>query len=842
MAVKAVVTKTIYKSIDISSTRLYYKLVNAGSSAPSKPANNTTHDQMIAAGWSTAEPTFDMSKDLYATMQSLYSDNSTTYSDVTKYSSYEAAKLAYNTANTASSNATTALNKVNNLKIGGINLLEESTLCGGAPSGNANWRRDLGNTITRTDSTEGTIGKVVNPNFGELQLFTTLEDIGVKKTDSLTFSCDVKLLPLEDSSEPDVSAYVRLGYSLYYDGTSYSPNWYTGAQLKWDANSAGAKYSEWTRLYTVFPGYTGNVNYQKLMFGVIGYANQANSNIKYIIRNAKVEKGNIPTDWSLAPEDIDFKINGKIESYYQSSDPSSSWSTSVEKETHIGDIWYNTTNQKTFVYYKNNTNPVTYEWKWQNVPTELIDSVNGKATIYSGVIPSNYSTGDYWLIPLNCYSNTQTLQSQSGQYSVGSEIKLGRYTLIVNSVDANNAIATYSIDVPATSNYDIDETVTDGMITVKINSVANFDLPTDCYGGSMCVATSNGTTYNKNHWLKRNDYIPKDKADTYATQEDVDENFKDVNGKIEEDKANINKDIQDINQTLQGKIDGNYDDLSGQISDNYDDLDERTDGLETWKTNFTQQYGRDSNTFKADLKKLEDRLVATIQATSGGNNLLRNSVGFRQKQYWTEPSSGIIEQQYSTLADKDITVQFKYRKSDTSEANVVLGYYNQNNQFVPVYSILSTSAQVNEWTEVTYAYKSSRDNPIIRFNSTFEGIQDNEAQTYSVCGSKLKFTNNLYVTDLIISYGVGKGWSPYKDELYGKTYNLDAYGLDIRDSLSDKQAHLDADGLDFTNSENVITGTFSPVETKTQAIYISNSINIGNLHIVNIDNNNILEY
>lgn len=33
------------------------------------------------------------------------------------------------------------------------------------------------------------------------------------------------------------------------------------------------------------------------------------------------------------------KISGTIESYYQSSDPSSNWSTAIEKETHVGDIW-----------------------------------------------------------------------------------------------------------------------------------------------------------------------------------------------------------------------------------------------------------------------------------------------------------------------------------------------------------------------------------------------------------------------------------------------------------------------------------------------------------------------
>ena len=127
------------------------------------------------------------------------------------------------------------------------------------------------------------------------------------------------------------------------------------------------------------------------------------------------------SEWEAADNvynDLSVKIDGKIESFYQSEDPSLDWSTSVEKESHIGDIWYDTTTQKTYVYYKDeSSSPSRFYWQWQNVPIELIDSVNGKSTIYSGVIPSNYKKGDYWIIPLNCYSNTSSLVSQIGAFS-----------------------------------------------------------------------------------------------------------------------------------------------------------------------------------------------------------------------------------------------------------------------------------------------------------------------------------------------------------------------------------------------------------------------------------------
>ena len=186
------------------------------------------------------------------------------------------------------------------IDIGGRNLVTESTLFA-FPSVSANWISTLGNTINENYTNEGRIGKVTNGNFGELQFEIVLDNFGIQKTDKVTFSLDVKLLPLEDSSKPDVSDYVYLGYSLW--DSENSPNWYTGAQLKWDATTAGAEYDIWRRLSITFPGYVGSEDYKRLRFGIIAYANQANSDIRFITRNMKIELGNVATDWTIAPEE-----------------------------------------------------------------------------------------------------------------------------------------------------------------------------------------------------------------------------------------------------------------------------------------------------------------------------------------------------------------------------------------------------------------------------------------------------------------------------------------------------------------------------------------------------------
>lgn len=554
-----------------------------------------------------------------------------------------------------------------------------------------------------------------------------------------------------------------------------------------------------------------------------------------------------------AYNDLALKINGKIESYYQSTDPSTDWSTAAEKETHIGDIWYNTTNQKTFVYYKDSsTSPVTYKWQWQNVPIELIDSVNGKATIYSGVIPTNYKTGDYWIIPTNCFNNTYSIpeaSSQIGNYTVGMNLKFGRYTLVVDAVDSNNKITSYHVDVPEHSNYSLADTITDEDLTLTISSVSNFTLPNNCYGGSICIATSNGTSYDASHWIPRNDYVPSDLAGRYSLAEDVNNYISELNNTIDSNYSTLDGKINGNYSTLDNKIDGNYSTLDGKINSNYDTFDNQLNGSQGVNKkidNVDTKYdglinGPDG--VKADIQKLQDRLVANIRGT-GGNNLLQNSVGFRQKLYWNEVNVNSvvnIEQTYKTYPEQMVTIFFRYKTTDTNNIKVVLGKYI-GTTFSQVSELLNISSHDETWKDFSYTYKSSINNPVIRFNSTFIGQQDNDAESNGASGSKLIFNNGLVITDLMIGYGEKQPWTPYYNEVYGKTYNLDKYGFDTREAASGKYAHLDANSLDFRTNAGDIESEFSKASTKTDNIYIANSFNIGKLHMVKLDENNIIEY
>ena len=82
---------------EVSSTTYYYLLQPSTAAAPSKPTTNPP------TGWNTTEPSYVTgdTRDLYVTVQTIYSDGTFDYTTPSLSSSYEAAKQAYNRAQSA---------------------------------------------------------------------------------------------------------------------------------------------------------------------------------------------------------------------------------------------------------------------------------------------------------------------------------------------------------------------------------------------------------------------------------------------------------------------------------------------------------------------------------------------------------------------------------------------------------------------------------------------------------------------------------------------------------------------------------------------------------------------
>ena len=84
------------------------------------------------------------------------------------------------------------------------------------------------------------------------------------------------------------------------------------------------------------------------------------------------------------------QLDKKAETWYQATDPSTSWTTDDAKKEHKGDLWYNTSNNQTFFW--NGT-----KWDKQDVPTEVFDKIDGKSSIYVSK-PASYKERDLWFL------------------------------------------------------------------------------------------------------------------------------------------------------------------------------------------------------------------------------------------------------------------------------------------------------------------------------------------------------------------------------------------------------------------------------------------------------------
>lgn len=513
--------------------------------------------------------------------------------------------------------------------------------------------------------------------------------------------------------------------------------------------------------------------------------------------------------------DLSLKIDGKIESYYQATDPSETWTSNVEKETHLGDIWYDTTTQKTYVYLKDDSvSPTKYYWQWQNVPIELINNVSSKSTFYSGIQPTNYKAGDYWIVPLMCYTNSYTATSNSTNYSVNEEIQIGPYTLTITEVDAEGHIVETNLNIPEKSNYDISSVYNIDDIDILISSVSDYPLPIGCNGGTICVAINDNTSYSNLDWINRNSYLPADKVENEYT------NYDDLNNSIENTYQKTLAEIKQLDTAIKLEVST----LDQAIKENTDNIN-----------NNASEIAKTIKSIQSSIEVLNNKITSTV-ATSGGNNLLKNSVGFKNTDFWTI-SNNKIKQVYTTSKNKIITISFKYKKSTTAESSVKL--YASDNQY---YTLLLLNEEVTEWSDFTYQYNSTVNSPWLEFNSIFSSLQDSDAELNGISGSKLVFLDGLIITDLMINYGDKQIWTPYFDEVYGKSHSLDANGLELTDLSSYKKLKLTASNINLFDSNGNLGANFSKELSSTDNIRINNSILLGDYTIYKLDNNNILEY
>jgi hypothetical protein len=97
--------------------------------------------------------------------------------------------------------------------------------------------------------------------------------------------------------------------------------------------------------------------------------------------------------------DLESQIDGKIETWFQTSDPSTSWTTAEIKAKHVGDMWFNSSNNSLWRYSTSYTWAQVKDQKSidaYSAASNAQDTADGKRRVFISTPTTPYDAGDLW--------------------------------------------------------------------------------------------------------------------------------------------------------------------------------------------------------------------------------------------------------------------------------------------------------------------------------------------------------------------------------------------------------------------------------------------------------------
>lgn len=297
----------------------------------------------------------------------------------------------------------------------------------------------------------------------------------------------------------------------------------------------------------------------------------------------------------------------------------------------------------------------------------------------------------------------------------------------------------------------------------------------------------------------------------------------------------INANTTLIQQTA-NEITQSVNEITGQLSNDISgvssDLTDATNNL----TGLIQQ-----NT--SLIQQLATSIISTIR-TTGGSNLIRNSVGYSETDFWEVSGTGVVStkqddsmslsgsefiltgdvvlaQSYNTQAGISYSVSGKIKHTAMGTPDTIkIEILGQGGNIIEV---LNTSEEFTEWHEFSLEepYIATIQNPTLRITCTNNDV--------------------LEITDLIVTLGENQSWSGYFDEVYGKEHKLDKNGLRLSNLASNNASKTTSTGIEILQNEQVVAEV-SKNRVLSDNCVIKNSSSIGELQTVVLDANNIIEY
>lgn len=336
---------------------------------------STSKDSQTGGSWVPTMPTWSIGKYLWIRNKIVYKNpSSTVYTTPYCDSSWEA---------------------VNEIQIGGRNLILKSDKWSSTGYGAATG-------ITPSLTENGELKVVTTSGNGNWHSFhrANVIEANLKDGDIFTISMEIKS---DDATAPP-RIYFKSGMGYY--------------QL------LGTVSTEYTTVY--YTGIWKDTNDIQFHFG---WSSAVGT---YYIRKIKLEKGNKATDWTPAPEDfvedianLQTQVDGKIETFSQTTDPSTAWTTIALKNQHTGDLWYNSSTKK------------TQRWSgtaWVNLENAEAQAASNlaskKAQVFTSTPTIPYYKGDLWVTALDKTGIVKTCQTTrtSGSYTASDWVEGLKYT------------------------------------------------------------------------------------------------------------------------------------------------------------------------------------------------------------------------------------------------------------------------------------------------------------------------------------------------------------------------------------------------------------------------------
>lgn len=120
----------------------------------------------------------------------------------------------------------------------------------------------------------------------------------------------------------------------------------------------------------------------------------------------------IDTDYADDLDKIHGQLDGKSETWCQSTDPSLEWKDEATRQLHVGDLWLDPTTKETYIYTASGplgeptpvdgklATPYIVLYSWEptfEIPQEVFDRIDGKAQVFTEKPEKDYFVGDLYI-------------------------------------------------------------------------------------------------------------------------------------------------------------------------------------------------------------------------------------------------------------------------------------------------------------------------------------------------------------------------------------------------------------------------------------------------------------